>query len=112
MYLVQFIEYQLLDLMYITNILHCLDDSGNIAKEMPAAARKLFSFMALIIDETTKKGRNEDCSVDIRCFKKGCHGTIKGHISKEGSIDWKCSACDNGGEISDWQGTKWDNRLK
>lgn len=97
--------------MYITNILHCLDNSGNIPKEMPAAARKLASFMALIIDETTRNHANGKPGEELRCFKKGCRGNINGQISPEGTIDWHCSACDNEGKISDWRGTKWDNSL-
>lgn len=96
--------------MYINNMLHCLDDSGNIPKEMPAEARKLSSFLTLIIDETTQplSGKHSE---GLRCFVKGCHGTISSHISHEGTIDWKCSVCENEGKISDWQGTKWDNRI-
>ena len=97
--------------MYITNILHFLDASGNIPAEMPAQARKLASFMALIIDETTRKRSNDGHSDTLRCFEKNCRGLIKSQVSEEGSIDWKCSVCDNQGKISDWKGTKWDNSL-
>jgi len=33
---------------------HFIDETGNILKEMPKEARELASFMALVVDETTK----------------------------------------------------------
>jgi len=34
---------------------HFLDDKGNIPTEMPKEARELASFLALVVDATTKK---------------------------------------------------------
>jgi len=41
--------------MYISNMQHFLDETGNILKQMPKEARELASFMALVVDTTTKK---------------------------------------------------------
>lgn len=41
--------------MYITNMTHFLDESGNIPKEMPKKGRELASFLALLIDDFTKE---------------------------------------------------------
>jgi hypothetical protein len=55
--------------MYISNMLHFLDETGNIPKDMHKSARELANFHALVVDETTKSkapvvltglsGRNE-----------------------------------------------------
>jgi hypothetical protein len=57
--------------MYISNLQHFLDESGNIPKQMPKEARELASFMALIVDTTTKTNPKTLTSTDIRCFEKG-----------------------------------------
>jgi hypothetical protein len=78
---------------------------------MPKEARELASFMALVVDSTTRKSPKTLTSTDIRCFKKGCQGLIKSEIlSANNEIHWVCSKCQNEGIISVWQGTKWDNR--
>jgi len=40
--------------MYISNILHFLDESGNIAKEMPKEGREMAGFLVLVIDSATQ----------------------------------------------------------
>ena len=65
--------------MYISNMTHFLDEQGNIPKEMPKADRELASFLALVIDTTTKIKPTKLTTTDIRCFEKGCQGT-KCHI--------------------------------
>jgi hypothetical protein len=97
--------------MYISNMTHFLDEQGNIAKQMPKEARELASFLALVVDTTTKSSPRTLKSTDIRCFEKGCLGIISSEIlSKNEEIHWKCSKCPNEGVISEWQKTKWDNR--
>jgi hypothetical protein len=54
--------------MYISNMLHFLDESGDIPKQMPKEARELASFMALVVDSTTKTLPSSLTSTDIRCF--------------------------------------------
>lgn len=95
--------------MYISNMSHFLDKSGNIAKKMPKEARELASFMALVIDAVTHDSSSGN---EIRCFMEGCSGTIKSYISSKNEIEWNCSACDNMGKISEWQETKWNNRRR
>ncbi len=56
--------------MYISNMTHFLDETGNIPKQMPKEARELTSFFALVIDETTKEFPSPVTLTDIRCFKK------------------------------------------
>ena len=97
--------------MYITNLTHFLDETGNIPKQMPKKARELASFFALVVDATTKNNPTTINSTKIRCFSKGCHGiinTIIRHDTEE--IHWHCPECNIEGVISEWQGSNWDNR--
>ena len=97
--------------MYITNITHFLDETGNIALEMPVEARELASFFALVVDKASTKLPRRLSATDIRCFEKGCEGTTRIQIIHSGNeIRWMCSRCENEGVISHWEGTKWDNR--
>jgi len=90
---------------------HFLDDKGNIPKQMPKEARELASFMALVIDATTKNSPFTLTQNEISCFEKGCQGMIKSEVLKENNeIHWVCSKCQNEGTISNWKLTKWDNR--
>jgi hypothetical protein len=92
---------------------HFLNEQGNIAKEMPKEARELASFLALVVDTTTKTTPSILTSTDLRCFKKACHGLIKTAVKHDDrEIPWYCPECENEGVISNWQGTKWDNRIK
>ena len=96
--------------MYKSQIPHFLDEKGNIPTEMPKQARELASFMALVVDSTTKTLPSTLTSTDIRCFNKGCHGLIKTALMpKTEEIHWYCPDCENEGVISKWQKTKWDN---
>jgi hypothetical protein len=95
--------------MYITDILHFVDDSGNIPKEMPKAARQLASFYTFIIEAATSIFPATDNKTNIRCFEKGCKGMITTDLTnKKDDIKWKCNKCTNEGRISNWQGTTWD----
>jgi hypothetical protein len=90
---------------------HYLDETGNIPKQMQKEARELGSFMALVVDTTTKSCPKTLTLTDIRCFQKDCQGLIKSEVLKESNeIHWKCSKCQNEGRISGWKLTKWDNR--
>ena len=98
--------------MYITNIQHLLDASEKMSEEMPKEARELIGFLTLIIDTTTKILPQTLTSTDVRCFQKGCSGTIKSALRPDTSeIHWYCPDCENEGVISEWQKTKWDNRV-
>lgn len=99
--------------MYISNMQHFLDETGNIPKQMTKEGRELASFFALVIDTTTKNLPAKLTPTVIRCFEKGCQGLIKSEIlGKNDEIHWACSKCQNEGVISHWQGTKWDNNRR
>ena len=90
---------------------HFLDEQGEIPEDMHKDARELAGFFAMVIDSTTTILPASLTPIDIRCFKKGCHGIIRAASNRDTEeIHWKCPVCDNAGIISNWQGTKWDNR--
>ena len=97
--------------MYISNMTHFLDETGNIPKQMPGEAGELASFLTLVIDTTTKNSPFTLTQTEIRCFEKGCKDLIKSEVMKKNNdIHWVCSKCENEGRISGWKLTKWDNR--
>lgn len=90
---------------------HFIDETGNIPTQVPKEARELASFMALVVDETTKKSAPSVIYTGIRCFIKKCEGTINCEfLSENNDIHWVCTKCKNEGIISDLQKTRWDNR--
>ncbi len=96
--------------MYITQMTHFLDETGNIPKQMPKEARELGSFMALVVDATTKEKSAGRINTGIRCFQEKCDGIISSELHNSiYDIHWKCSKCNSEGTIGSWQGTKWDN---
>ena len=97
--------------MYISNLTHFLDEQGNIAKEMPKEGREMASFLALIVDQSTKNFDHPVLSSDIRCRIKKCDGRVEiGMNFQTETIEYWCTHCDDAGKISGWQKTKWDNR--
>ena len=96
--------------MYISNMTHFIDETGNIPTNQHKSARELANFHALVVDETTKSTSGVVLT-DMRCFKKKCEGTITSEILPEenDAIHWGCTNCENEGVISHWQGTRWDN---
>ena len=70
-------------------MIHFLDETGNIPKQMPKEARELAGFFALVIDATTKGKPSGLTSTDIRCFEKGCQGMIRSELLVKGDeIHW------------------------
>ena len=93
---------------YITDITHYLDETGGLAK-MPKPARRLASFLVLLIDAATQVIPVRNCDTHIRCRTRACTGSIRASVSsKSGEIVWHCPKCGHNGVIRNWQGTKWD----
>lgn len=75
---------------------HSLDEQGIIPKQMPEEPRELASLFALVIDTSTKIKPTKLTSTEIRCFEKGCPGTIKVEfLHTRNEIHWMCSQCQN-----------------
>lgn len=91
--------------MYISNLLHFLDDEGKIPEEMNREGREMACFHALVADAATGMMPSKYTISRIRCFKKGCRGTMLVRLS---DIELLCPECRNERRISHWQGTRWD----
>jgi len=49
----------------------------------------------------------------VRCLKRVCEGLAVAFITDNpGEIFWVCPICKANGYITDWRGTKWDNKMK
>ena len=59
--------------MIFSNMTHFLDEEGNIAKEMHKEGRELASFLALVVDATTKIHRepNDLPPIILGCYVNG-----------------------------------------
>jgi hypothetical protein len=93
---------------YITDITHYLDETGELAK-MPGPARKLASFLVLLIDATSQAGPVRNFDTNIRCRMDACGGSVRTFLtSLDEEISWHCPDCGHNGVIRNWQGTKWN----
>lgn len=89
---------------------HFLDEQGNIPSVMSKEGKEMATFLALLVDATTKFKSSTLTDTKIRCFNKGCHGEVKSSLSPDNKeIHWFCPICENEGEISHWQDTRWNN---
>ena len=78
---------------YVTDVTHYLNEAGELA-DMPSPARKLASFLILLIDETTQAVPAEDYDIHIRCRKAACTGSIRTSLaSVDDEIFWQCPNC-------------------
>ena len=73
---------------YVTDITHYLDDEGELPLELPSPARKLASFLVLVIDAVTQDIPGQDYDTRIRCRVDGCTGSIRASMNDE--ISWSC----------------------
>ena len=96
---------------YFTDISHFLDDEGKLQADMPGPARRLASFLVLVIDTASQSIPNDNYNTHIRCREHGCVGSIRSSLmSMNDEISWACPACGHHGVISNWQGTEWDQQ--
>jgi hypothetical protein len=99
---------------YVTDITHYLDETGELA-QLPGPARKLASFLSLLIEAETGAPAAGDHDSGIRCRAKACRGTIRTSLPPgRDEISWHCSACGHNGVIRNWHKTKWNqlNRIE
>ncbi len=84
---------------YVTDITHFFNGDGELG-EMPRPARKLASFLVLLIDATSQVGPVRDYDTHIRCKTKACTGSIRTSLaSRDGEISWQCPECGHNGVI-------------
>ena len=86
------------------------DKTGDIPKSVPKQAREISAFFSLLTEETMKKMPSELTPTWIRCFRKGCTGTISSAVDlDENKLFWKCSECKYSGTLIGFQGYIWNN---
>ncbi len=96
--------------MYISDLTHFLDETGNIPKEMPTEAREMAGFLAMVVDLTTERKNTVLSPTALWCFNKGCNGIINTTLTPNlKEIHWHCPSCNTEGIIRNWQETKWNN---
>ncbi|MDR3636964.1 MAG: hypothetical protein P4L84_24380 [Isosphaeraceae bacterium] len=93
---------------YVTDITHYLDETGEVAP-MPGPARKLASFLTLLIEAATGAPSPAGNDSGIRCRTKACRGSIRTSLpSSRNEISWHCPICGHNGVIRNWNNTKWN----
>jgi hypothetical protein len=96
---------------YVTDMSHYLDEAGELA-QLPRPARRLASFLTLLIEAATGAPSADEHDSGIRCIAKDCRGTVRTALpSGQVEILWRCKACGHKGVIKNWNDTKW-NQLK
>jgi hypothetical protein len=99
---------------YVTDITHYLDEAGELA-QIPRPARRLASFLTLLIEEATSAPSAREHDSRIRCLAKDCRGTIRTSLPPgQVEIFWRCRACGHNGIIRNWNNTRWNqlNRME
>ena len=80
--------------------------------QLSGPARRLASFLTLLIEAATGAPSAGEHDSGIRCMAKDCRGTIRTSVPPgEDEILWHCQACGQDGVIKSWNNTKW-NQLK
>lgn len=93
---------------YVTDIRHYVDEKGALA-ELPKRARKLASFLAVLIEAATMACPVNNHDSSIRCCRRTCGGSTRVWLaSPSDEIAWRCPVCERNGVIRNWQGSKWD----
>ncbi len=78
---------------YVTDITHYLDEAGELA-QIPRPARRLASFLTLLIEAATGAPSAGEHDSRIRCLAKDCRGTIRTSLPPgQVEILWRCQAC-------------------
>jgi len=93
---------------YVTDITHYLDEAGELA-QLPRPARRLASFLSLLIEAATGEPSAGEHDSRIRCLAKDCRGTIRTSLPPgQAEIFWRCQVCGHKGVIRNWNNTKWN----
>lgn len=88
--------------MYITDATHFLDAKGAIGPKR-GPALKMAEFLGGVIVAATLPNLDRH-----RPTCRKCGGTIESDVIASGEIQWRCSACQEAGRISNWRSTLWD----
>jgi len=73
---------------------------GDTPKPVPKQAREISAFFSLLVEETMKTMPDTLTPTWIRCFRKGCTGTISTKVDlDEDKLFWECSDCKYSGTL-------------
>lgn len=101
--------------IWVTNILHYLDENGAFAAKN-GPARQIAEHTCAIVEAVTSRPADADRVTAVRCRRrpgrKPCTGAIiAGYAEGDATtIVWGCPVCGDEGRINGWQETHWDNR--
>jgi hypothetical protein len=99
--------------MLVTDLTHFL----NLAEEAPGPARRLSTFLCSIVRAASAGDADVAWTSALPCRRRPARRPCPGHlvvfrpVSPE-PIRWNCSACDDEGFISGWQGSPFDLRRR
>lgn len=90
-----------------------LDERGNVL-ELTEQAKKVFTFLTIIVSSVSANIEQSFVHVDLRCNTRAeglsCEGYIEAENIEFGIIEWRCDACEASGKISNWRGSSWDKK--
>jgi hypothetical protein len=76
------------------------DTEHNTPKLIPKQAREISAFFSLLVDETMIDMPDSLTPTWIRCFRKGCTGTISNSVDlDDNKLFWECSECKYSGTL-------------
>ena len=101
-----------MNLNFVTNITHFLDENGAIPKKLTKEGRVIADGLGEVITCVTS-GPRKSPQTDVLCWSEInnnlCAGKIDAGIDLENSnILWSCKKCGDRGSISSWENTFWD----
>ena len=95
--------------MLIANLTHYLGEDLSLIKIPPPAAM-LREFLGCIAEAVTSRDPcDQDYGTDFGCRSCG-DGIVVAYFNQvdRSVILWRCTSCDERGQLTGWEGTVWD----
>lgn len=97
--------------MFVPDLRHYLD----MSEDAPGPARKMAEDLGSTVKAATAAKTVSTWETALPCRRRAGNRPCPGHIvvfrpDLPATIDWKCSACDDEGVISGWEGSYFDIR--
>ena len=99
--------------MLVTDMLHFL----GLPEDAPGPARRLAEHLGGIVRAATAGDASTPWVSALPCRRRPAHRACPGRITirrpePPTPIEWRCSACDDGGIISNWEDSPFDLRRR